>query len=169
MRVGSDKSCESNCLEMRSASQEPEIGEEIVVRMIDELIDEAKEAASNHRLVTQGEGNGGAQQEHGSSVHAESDFVLIRCDASLSTRRQVNLIQQGRQEREVRQRRDMNDFLDRLDQEIDDATPVGTKNKYRPIQDDFEVTSFIIINFGQADIGNRFFALQPVVMGMVSS
>jgi hypothetical protein len=43
----------------------------------------------------------------------------------------------------------MNDFLDQLDQEIDDATPVGTKNKYRPIQDDFEVI-FLIVNQNQA-------------------
>ena len=71
--------------------------------------------------------------------------MLIRLDDSLSTRQQVNLIQQGRQEREVRQRRDMNNFLDQLDQEIDDATPAGTRNKYRPIQDDFEVNPFIII------------------------
>ncbi len=98
--------------------------------MLDELVNEAKESTNHHGLTRQGEGN---------------DFMPIRRDASLSVRQQVNLIQQGRQERGVRQRRDMNDFLDLLDKEIDDATPVGTKNKYKPIQDDFEVVSFNLI------------------------
>ena len=55
MRIGpgeSHESPESNCLETRNTPEEPEIREEVVVRMLDELIDEAKETASQHRLAT---------------------------------------------------------------------------------------------------------------------
>src|SRR5947207_1734659 len=120
IRFGSDESHESresNCPETTSTPEEPEIREEIVVRMLDELIDKAKEAAS---LVTQGEASGGPHHEQG--IRAESEFMLIHRDTSLSAHQRVNLIQQGRQERGVEQRQSMDTFLTQLDQEIDDAT-----------------------------------------------
>ncbi|TMC17191.1 MAG: hypothetical protein E6J34_19020 [Chloroflexi bacterium] len=154
-----------------------EDGEEINMRMMEKLINEARQDVDSYRLMSQRQGkdNGSAQQEQrgsiprrrqglmslGSAVQMESSPrqavsspVEYNHDMPLSIRQQVNLIQQGRQEREVRQRRQMNDFLDQLDQEIDDAIPIGTKNKYRPIQDDFEVLSFIL---RQADDHHRCF------------
>jgi hypothetical protein len=145
-----DQSHESNCPETTRIPHELETGignckddDTAAVRMMDELINEAMEAANHHRLK---ERDGPAHHEQGGSILTQHDFMPIRRDTSLSARQQVNLIQQERQEREVGQRRDMNDFLDRLDKEIDEAIPVGTKNKYKPIQDDFEVVSFIIIS-----------------------
>ena len=38
----------------------------------------------------------------------------------------------------------MNDFLNQLDQEIDDAIPAATKKKYKPIQDDFQIINHIL-------------------------
>ena len=78
IQFGSDESQESresNCPETTSTPEEPEIREEVVVRMLDELIDESKEAASQHRLVTRGEGNGAFAT---STQKLQSDFMLIR-------------------------------------------------------------------------------------------
>ena len=113
--------------------------------MMDKLIDEAREDVNHYKLTRHNDRvDRRAREGFILTRHANESLAFSRIDdkTSLSDRQQVSLIQQGRQEREVRQRRDMNEFLDQLDQEIDDATPVGTKNKYRPIQDDFEVVSF---------------------------
>ena len=128
----------------RKENDNSEIGECIAVQMIGKLLDEAGEASSRHRPVRQGEGNGGAHQEHGGPrpILTEHDSALIRRDTALPTHQEVNLIQRGRQEREVQQRRAMNDLMDRLDKDFDDAMPAGTKKKYRQIQDDFEVSRF---------------------------
>jgi hypothetical protein len=61
----------------------------------------------------------------------------------LSQRQQVNQRKAMRKESEVRELREMNIFLDEIDEEIDEATPEGTKKKYRPIQDDFEVHLYL--------------------------
>ena len=91
---------------------------------------------------------GSAVQIESSPRQAVSSPVEYNHDMSLSIGQQVNLIQQERQEREVRQRRQMNDFFDQLDQKIDDVIFIETKNKYRSIQNDFEIFFFI---FRQAD------------------
>jgi len=142
MQIGPDEDREShrsNCPETTSTPEEPEIREEIVVRMLDELIDEAKETATQHRLATRGEGDMSPQHEQGIPMHTESNFMLIRRDTSLSARQQVNLIQRERQERGAQQSQSMDTFFTQLAQDMDDATPAGTKKKYKPIQDDFEV------------------------------
>ena len=65
----------------------------------------------------------------------------------LSARQQTNQFQQKRQTREIQQLRDMNDFLNELDQEIDEAIPAATKKKYKPIQDDFQVINHILSRY----------------------
>ena len=145
-------------VDAREVDHSEENDEEINKRMMEKLIDEAKEDMDRYKLMRDGASSSHARANSRSRRHQETtplvrnapsntEAIQVRPDSPathtantlLSVRQQVNLIQQERQEREVQQRQNMNDFLDELDQEIDDATPVGTKNKYRPIQDDFEV------------------------------
>jgi hypothetical protein len=84
-------------------------------------------------------------QSYGNMESASSQYNAM----SLSDRQQTNQFHQGRQVREIQRMRDMNNFLDELDQEIEDAAPATTKKKYKPIQDDFQVIKysfFVIFN-----------------------
>lgn len=61
-----------------------------------------------------------------------------------SHRQQVNQRKIERKAQIIRQQREMDVFLDTIDEEIDEAIPTGTKKKYQPIQDDFEVRLFLL-------------------------
>jgi hypothetical protein len=71
--------------------------------------------------------------------HGELKAALSPICKQLSQRQQVNQRKAMRKKSEAQEQREMNIFLDEIDEEINEATPEGTKNKYRPIQDDFEV------------------------------
>lgn len=96
----------------------------------------ATAANSRNSLVSEVEPGAKPAARNHSELKAASSSLVSK---QLSRRQQVNQRKAMRRESEIKEKREMNIFMDAIDEEIDEATPEGTKKKYGPIQDDFEV------------------------------
>jgi hypothetical protein len=100
-------------------------------------------AAGNSRSSLSVSSEAGSSAKPAARDRGELETASSSVRKQLSQRQQVNQRKAMRKKSEARELREMNVFLDEIDEEIDEATPEGTKRKYGPIQDDFEVCLFI--------------------------